>query len=473
MWKVVLGILLVVLGALGVSLLLIAVGAIQPDVQRKEPSLLQLPETVSKANICAMDDYGDRCWIEVMNQPGCYVWLAWHRPLHEVLWFGECAEGLAEGTGKWLEGRRVRLLMASWLSRPSIEEGLLVRGRKQGDWQARFRDGRVDTVSYLDGLPHGVWLTRYADGNTRETRYLLGKSYGYPIVSGPDGEPRESNPFAKTKIDEGPVNTDKHGIWRRQDPDARPQELVLVDSLELKAWGLSGSDKPLKETPFPRRELTGDFVLRLAGGTEAEGLIVDGEMHGEWTFRSPGGNVARGLYVDNSRSGDWIETHVDGTVGQGPYRGNLRHGEWEFRYANGMVQEGAFSNGRKSGEWVTNYANGLVATGPYHGRKAHGVWIYRYPNGEAHEGSFVEGKRHGEWTRKFPDGTVQQGMFADDQEYGEWTESYPDGTVMKGPYAAGKRHGRWLVREANGNTFEEHWENGIRAIKAGEQRGGP
>ncbi len=447
-----------------------------------------LPEGINEADVCTDDHWEESCWMEARNRPGCFVWVERHRQDGLVHWGGECSEGFGEGTGKWIDLERRSLF---FFERPifvSSSEGLLVQGRKQGAWIERLRDERVVQESYLDGLQHGVRITHFLNGNTAETRYLLGTPYGYPIRRGPDGVARERNPFAKKTTEEGPVNTDKHGIWRYRDPDDRNLEVVQVDYSRLEAWGLSGSDEPLKETPFPDSRLTGDYALRLAGGTEAEGPIVDGKMQGEWTFRSPSGNVAKGLYADNSRSGDWTEIHRNGTVAKGPYWGALRHGKWEFRYTNGKVREGTYSYNQRMGQWVTRYSNGTVAEGPYHNKKRHGVWVYRYPTGTVWEGSFVAGKKHGEWTRTLPNGTLIEGMFAFGKEYGEWVVTYPSGTVAKGKYAKGTRYGNWLIRRANGesregpyvdgkrhgnwirhraneNVIEEHWENGVLTKK--------
>ena len=501
-----------VVSVLGAYLLLIVTGVAQPDAPRKETRSRTLPEGIAEADVCSDDHWEESCWMEARNQPGCFVWVEWHRQDRFVRWGGECSEGFGEGTGKWIDVERPSLSFFGGRIFVSSGEGLLVQGKKQGTWIGRLRDERAVQESYLDGQRHGVRITYSVNGNTTETRYLLGTPYGDPIRRGPDGVARELNPYAKKTTEERPVKTDKHGIWRYGDADERNRGAVQVDYFRLEAWGLSGSDEPLRESPFPDTGLTGEYALRLAGGWEAEGPIVDGKMQGEWTLRSPGGKVSRGLYADNSRSGDWTEVHRNGTVAKGPYRGALRHGQWEIRYPSGNVREGTFSYNQRMGPWVTRYSNGTVAEGPYHNRKRHGVWVYRYPSGTVWEGSFVEGNKHGEWTRTLPDGTFIEGMFAFGKEYGEWTITHSDGWIAKGPFAngkpagnwvershygdvhqgryengkrsghwvfryddgemregpyvKGKRHGVWLRREADGDMIEEHWENGVLVAKS-------
>ena len=463
LWKVALVTPLLVLSVLGAYLLLVVTGVAQPDAPRKETRSRMLPEGINEADVCTDDHWEESCWMEARNRPGCFVWVARHRQDRLIRWGGECSEGFGEGTGKWIDLERRSLVFFDRLVFKSSAEGLLVQGKKQGAWIGRLRDERAVQESYLDGQRHGVRITHFLNGNTAETRYLLGTPYGYPIRRGPDGVARERNPFAKKTTEEGPVNTDKHGIWRYRDPDDRNLEVVQVDYSRLEAWGLSGSDEPLKETPFPDSRLTGDYALRLAGGTEAEGPIVDGKMQGEWTFRSPSGNVAKGLYADNSRSGDWTEIHRNGTVAKGPYRGALRHGKWEFRYTNGKVREGTYSYNQRMGQWVTRYSNGTVAEGPYHNKKRHGVWVYRYPTGTIWEGSFVAGKKHGEWTRTLPDGTLIEGMFAFGKEYGDWTITHASGNVAKGPYDGGKKTGHWVQTRSDGAVAEGTYVDGKRS----------
>lgn len=428
-WKAALGVNLLAVSLLGGYLLLIVNGVAQPDVPRKEPVPSPLPQGISEAEICSVDHSGNSCWIEVRNQPGCYVLVEWYRPDRMVRWYGDCSGGFGDGTGKWFDLSRGNLFFFDRLIYESAAEGLLVQGRKEGDWLAQLRDGSVVQRFYRDGLPHGAWITHYANGKTIENRYLLGRSYGYPIVRGPDGVARESNPFLRKRTYEAAVNTDKHGIWRTRDPQEGNREVVQVDYFRLNAWRPGGSDEPFRTTLFPDTGLTGNYVLRLAAGTEAEGPIVDGRMQGEWTFRSLDGVVTRGLYVNNSRSGDWTETRPNGTVAKGPYRGALKHGKWEYRYANGRVRAGAYSYNKRMGHWVTKFSNGTVAEGPYHNRKRHGVWVYRYPSGTVWKGSYVEGQKHGEWTRTLQNGTVIEGMFAFGEEYGNWTVTHADGST--------------------------------------------
>lgn len=483
-WKVALGGILVLLGALGLFLLLIALGAIQTDAPTNEQRSLPLPEGISEADLCTAPDQPGNCWIEVVNQPDCYVFFPGYGWNLQVSWHGECSQGLAEGTGTWEVGTWERLFILRFFRTMRTAEGLLVRGRKQGPWKEQSRGGTVMEESYLDGLRHGPQLRRESNGNTIESRYLLGKQYGDSVWRGPDGELLDLNHLRKQATEDDPVaNGYRHGMREIQGNDGEIREVFFVENHKVAAWGPAGTDEELQEAPFPASAPTGNYLLRLANGTEAEGPLIDGDMHGEWSFRYTNGNVSTGRYAANMRDGEWTDTLADGTVSKGPYRGSRRHGKWLIRHANGQVQEGTYANGRMKGNWITTLADGTVSEGPYSGGNAHGKWVYRFPNGQVSEGYFVDGKRTGHWILRSENEDVHEGPFLDGLQHGVWVERSYEGDVMEGPYekglrhgnwvfrfhegevhegpyAEGKRHGVWTLRLVDGEIIKEHWQNG-------------
>lgn len=482
-WKVALGGILVLLGALGLFLLLIALGAIQTDAPTNEQRSLPLPEGISEADLCTAPDQPGNCWIEVVNQPDCYVFFPGYGWNLQVSWHGECSQGLAEGTGTWEVGTWERLFILRFFRTMRTAEGLLVRGRKQGPWKEQSRGGTVMEESYLDGLRHGPQLRRESNGNTIESRYLLGKQYGDSVWRGPDGELLDLNHLRKQATEDDPVaNGYRHGMREIQGNDGEIREVFFVENHKVAAWGPAGTDEELQEAPFPASAPTGNYLLRLANGTEAEGPLIDGDMHGEWSFRYTNGNVSTGRYAANMRDGEWTDTLADGTVSKGPYRGSRRHGKWLIRHANGQVQEGTYANGRMKGNWITTLADGTVSEGPYSGGNAHGKWVYRFPNGQVsegyfvgkrtghwilrsenedvHEGPFLDGLQHGVWVERSYEGDVMEGPYEKGLRHGNWVFRFHEGEVHEGPYAEGKRHGVWTLRLVDGEIIKEHWQNG-------------
>ena len=371
-----LGLVFLVPIALAVLGFVMAAGELLPDTPSERSTSLPLPEGVSEAELCSKATFGEPCWAEFANQPGCYFHAKARSSNAYFRWDGPCANGLGEGTGNLFEHRRAHLFSIPLLRFRQAEKGLLVKGRRHGYWTVRTSSGLTEEANYKDGLRHGVRVLRFANGETTEMRYLLGKQSGRDINRGPDGELRDES-IIEAFREERVLSDYKHGWQEVLDAEGYSTEIYFVEGMPLQAWGLSEAEPQLLESPFPKSGLTGNYLLHFVNGGEGEGPYVDGKMHGEWIFRSPNGAFSRGRYVDNARFGNWIETHPDGTVAEGPYRAGRRHGDWVFRHADNSVLEGVYTYGDRTGNWVTTFANGIVAEGPYQGERAHGDWVYR------------------------------------------------------------------------------------------------
>ena len=130
-------------------------------------SLLEAQVTLEPR--CEGRQEGAKCWKEIADRPGCYVWDSYFRPDQTVSWSGACQSGLAigQGTLDWTA--------SDW----SVEEsGVLDRGKHRGEWTARFDDGTVYKGPYVDGELHGQWVIRFADGVVWEGPYVNGKEHG-------------------------------------------------------------------------------------------------------------------------------------------------------------------------------------------------------------------------------------------------------------------------------------------------------
>ena len=108
---------------------------------------------VSPEGTCAESVTGGACWMEVANQPGCYLSSPYGR---RGTWSGACAGGYAQGTGTIV-----------WNGGSIIEEtGTHVDGVRQGRWIVRWNfDGTVDEGTYVDGEKNGRWLTCHYAGD--------------------------------------------------------------------------------------------------------------------------------------------------------------------------------------------------------------------------------------------------------------------------------------------------------------------
>ena len=486
-WKVALGACLLVLGALGLFLFLLANGIIQLDEPRRETVSRPLPEGVSGKDLCTNSIERDYCWMEVRNQPGCFVWADRQGPEQEFHWIGKCSNGLAEEKGTLVTRIRLDLSFMALSFLESEQQGKVVNGRRQGDWSMRIIGGRREEGSYLHGFRHGLWNISRMNGTTEEIPYRLGLQDGLRIQRNADGE-RIPYSWERDFTDDWPYGGSRpymHGMQSVAGPGGEIENAFFVEGSRVIAWRPAESEEELQATPFPDNNPTGHFALGLEDGTEAEGPFIDGNMHGEWTFHAwTGDKVSSGRYDENRRTGRWTETYQDGRVEQGPFRGRYRHGDWIVRHAAGDVHEGAYERGVREGIWVMTEPGGLVVEGSYRGNRPNGEWIYHYPDGKLERGFRRGGMKHGEWSTTLPDGTVREGYFREGSEFGErlvtdpggteargeyadgersgnWVVRLADGKVQEGPYVRGKRHGKWTVRRTDGSVIEEQWEDGV------------
>ena len=162
---------------------------------------------------------GTSCWIELANQPGCYVWNSYFQQDETVAWTAGCAEGLAHGTGTLTE---------VWDGGKKTEEktGRIVEGKALGRWVYRDQDGNVSKGSYEEGMRHGDWVERLAGGTVQEGPYEAGKRQGKWVLRFASGTVMEGSfvkgyqegswvlRFASGNVSEGPYKAGKrHGHW--------------------------------------------------------------------------------------------------------------------------------------------------------------------------------------------------------------------------------------------------------------------
>ena len=241
------------------------------------------PSRISDAPKCAGKPKGAACWMELVNQPQCYVWNPNLQPDQTVTWTAACAGGSAQGTGTltWVRG-----------DQETDEAGLLQDGQKTGRWVDRYADGSgVAEGPYVEGERHGDWVLRGANGTLVEAHYVEGE---------------------------------RHGDWIIRDADGR-----------------------VEEGPFVADERHGDWIVRWADGRVEEGPFVEGQMQGRWVVRYADGHVEEGPYVEDQRHGDWVVRFANGNVGEGPYVEGQMHGDWVVRRADGTVENVTFRNGER------------------------------------------------------------------------------------------------------------------------------
>ena len=221
---------------------------------------------------CADKQEDSECWMELENQPGCYIWNNSLGINESATWSGGCTNGLADGTGEivWVSG--------SDRKNGSSNSGQLQRGKYHGQWVLRYANGDVHEGYYVDGKRHGRWVLR-----SRYTRTVNTKEYG---------QEEERREFILVVVEKGSyVDGKRHG-W----------------------WVLRRQDDYVEEGPYVDHKQHGRWVERHPDGSVHEGPYVNGERHGRWVFQHHGGSVFEGPYVNSLQQGQWVLRSADGTI---------------------------------------------------------------------------------------------------------------------------------------------------------------
>ena len=120
-------------------------------------TLLDLCRIVLEPNCAGMPE-GSKCWKELANRPGCYIWDRYYYPTQTAEWSGSCsADGTAEGEGT-----------VDWKSDDgSVDSytGSLLNGKPNGHFIGRFSDsGNIWEGTFVDGDYHRIWVKRGSQG---------------------------------------------------------------------------------------------------------------------------------------------------------------------------------------------------------------------------------------------------------------------------------------------------------------------
>ena len=158
-----------------------------------EAALPPEPESSpSPQPMCEAPKDSFECWLELTNQPGCYVWNDSYTPSEPVSWSGSCAEGLASGAGT-IAGTPVRFVDGPPYERgrsgwpPYESRGTYEKGKKQGHWIEETGANAVHRGPYVDGERHGQWVERDSGGWVGEGRYVNDKPHGRWVTRTTDG----------------------------------------------------------------------------------------------------------------------------------------------------------------------------------------------------------------------------------------------------------------------------------------------
>ena len=107
------------------------------------------------------------CWLEISNQPGCWLLNGLNILGETVTWSGECKGGLAQGQGKEV------FTTDEWQE----SSGTYVDGKRHGHWTEHYENGIVAEGPYVDDKRHGQWTWHYESGTVEKGPYVDGKAH--------------------------------------------------------------------------------------------------------------------------------------------------------------------------------------------------------------------------------------------------------------------------------------------------------
>ena len=131
---------------------------------------------------CAGQAAGATCWMEISQQPVCYVWNPGLALGATVTWTGACAGGLAQGAGT---------LTWVWDGNRQTATGRLQDGKRNGHWVFRYPDGNVEEGPMVDDIRNGHWIFRFADGSIAEGSNVDGELNGRWVIRNANGTVEE------------------------------------------------------------------------------------------------------------------------------------------------------------------------------------------------------------------------------------------------------------------------------------------
>ena len=135
------------------------------------PGLIREQEFPPKQDRCQGKPPDSSCWIELSNQPGCYVWNSHFIPDEARTWTGGCDGAFAEGPGTLIE--------FSGTGRKILESfGHFKQGKRHGHWGGIDARGNFHEGPFVDGKMHGRWVLRDKDGNQEMVTFKNGERVG-------------------------------------------------------------------------------------------------------------------------------------------------------------------------------------------------------------------------------------------------------------------------------------------------------
>lgn len=296
---------------------------------------LDIPE-IKSGETCAGKPVGSSCWMALSSHPDCYVWNPFLQEDATATWSGRCSGGVGRGEGTLIWNYREHKIGSEYTAYTAT--GRLDKGRHVGKWEGRSADGTIEEGVFVRGERDGLWVKRLVKplySYLERATYSVGSRQG--VYEMELTLCRTSNPI-KLTISGEYVSGEKHGRWVNDQSAGGYGTGLYKDGLRQGDWRIqkiSCSD--------------GNAPSRLA--SHSSGPFKDGKKHGHW--REPGQS---GAYKEGMKHGEWRIIHKNAVKGR-PYRESgffvegKRHGYWVERIEYGDSHRGAYFSGKRNGTW--------------------------------------------------------------------------------------------------------------------------
>ncbi|TNJ30226.1 putative Phosphatidylinositol-4-phosphate 5-kinase [Giardia muris] len=407
--------------------------------------------------------------------------------------------------GSFHEGKRWGLGKVFLMDLEILIIGSFVNDQLEGEVTILYRDGEIDTGTFIKGQPMGKY-TRYISGTAN--RIYLDAAHGSPQIRAlqpiiceqeyregvvrsmteilfSNGDIRYIGPYCRGifygrgKIYYGQPRMATI-VWKLIEPTHSLLELTIA--MDHAFWEVLARnhlviDNTLSSAYVHAVELAdaaGGAILRVekdnnvgqidyGDGTFYEGMIRDCLKHGTGRQYTKDYTIYEGTFVDDKPHGEGLY-YYDST-GQKYYRGSfirgLREGKGEMCYPNGSSYVGEYLADLRQGHGRMSFKDGSFYEGDWEGNEMSGHGLLHYKSGDVYEGELRAGAKHGVGTFTLTGGDRLSGTFVNDVLEGtRCIINYANGDYFEGAVSAGLPNGSGIKRMHTGDVYVGTFENG-------------
>lgn len=259
-----------------------------PLLMLKPTSILRLLLVLTLAAWSALALSADG-WLT--TREGAKVWMQGIEPTDAATWSGgQDAEGYATGAGTMQRLAHGQL--------HSTTEGVMNRGRLEGQGTTRYGDGSMYEGHHVAGLRSGKGVMRWPNGRVYDGQWANGVFNGQGNMKMPDGRSYAGEY----------VNGAFHGRGVMRFPNGAVHDGEWANGAPHGKGVFNDAAGTVYEGDFLKGDRTGKAVYRFADGTRYEGEVLKGKYHGVGSLFSPDGRIyMQGTWDQNRFVKGWSD----------------------------------------------------------------------------------------------------------------------------------------------------------------------